>query len=671
MNKFNCIENHATDTDEKLLEYLDTYIKDYIHNKTPYIAYDFILQIKHFKNELLDNETFCNNLSKYIISFFSSEISHIRTDIKNNTFTLSKLITWINEIKIKFDFINEFFNCFHSVNQVILYHLENIIIFDPYVKSFIESHINIKQNNNHIMINKLISLLLTFSKHSSYVLHNKCILLIGRAYKDKISALEYNKVIPELAQIGIKFNEIINCINQLEGCYSKLNQPLKKILFGPLEQYFNKYFREIVLTKLDVYLINQLLGLCNTHAYLLAFPSEYKKEYSLLLYNKLNQYLIDNNNIIDITKITYYIKFIIKEYTFNNKLDIIHTIMSNETNINNLFKLLDMNILYFNSNIVASYSLLSWHTDIDIIMCKYKKHLIKRILYIYTQYNMDKSYVDINKYIIYERKILDAISCYPIAHPYTFPLKKILNDIEMCVKFNNTLEHPIFKKYQLVIPSYNWGLDTSEGLITLTTDMITSPLQFIMFEYEIVYTKYTEYKHRLYWMLHYGEVDITYLNINIKLLPIQYIILELFDKNDNITLDTIINIKMLNTYSYKTKMNIINSLVISKLLFSNNNIFTLNTEPTFNPDLISCYHTNYNADNILTEQLQYSRYEITSANINSIIKQKQYNMNELYSQVKTNIKQFQLNEDLFNNTIKTMLDKDYIAIENNIICKQL
>ena len=118
-------------------------------------------------------------------------------------------------------------------------------------------------------------------------------------------------------------------------------------------------------------------------------------------------------------------------------------------------------------------------------------------------------------------------------------------------------------------------------------------------------------------------------------------------------------------------MNIINSLVISKLLFSNNNIFTLNTEPTFNPDLISCYHTNYNADNILTEQLQYSRYEITSANINSIIKQKQYNMNELYSQVKTNIKQFQLNEDLFNNTIKTMLDKDYIAIENNIICKQL
>ena len=121
-------------------------------------------------------------------------------------------------------------------------------------------------------------------------------------------------------------------------------------------------------------------------------------------------------------------------------------------------------------------------------------------------------------------------------------------------------------------------------------------------------------------------MDITYNNKNIKLLPIQFIILELFNNQENISFDIINNLNILSNYTLSLKNRIIQSLIDSNLLYKDNNNLILNNNTNFETNLIDIYMNISNNNIIYKNNLVLSREDITKTNINHILKTDVFNL---------------------------------------------
>jgi len=151
------------------------------------------------------------------------------------------------------------------------------------------------------------------------------------------------------------------------------------------------------------------------------------------------------------------------------------------------------------------------------------------------------------------------------------------------------------------------------------------------------------------------------------MLPIQFMIVEMFTNIDEININEIIKSKILLNYSEKFKMDIINSIIISGLLIIKEDSILISKNLNItNFDLIDVFMNTSEYPNIWEQmketELVHSREEITNCVINHILKTTSKTKSELFEMTKKDILVFKLNEEIFEKSLKYLIEMDYIIL---------
>jgi hypothetical protein len=385
----------------------------------------------------------------------------------------------------------------------------------------------------------------------------------------------------------------------------------------------------------------------------------------------INQINNDNYNIILDFIINHYINYKINKYIINELLHILNDTILIKYIDNNIKKLWSLYPYKYQINKINKILNLYIHIELlkntdnkkitnEQYYENYYESFIKRLFVIFTNNNLKYQQL-----IEYEYKFIIYLQNYQNNYNVSKYLK-IIDDLNKSYKMKTELAIP--NNFNILITSYSWNINKIDGNIKIPNSSLLYPyLNLYNINYHILNIK----QKIIIWFGHYGYIDIEYLNINIKLLPVQFIILELFD-NDNIKIpvNNILNLTCNINYNINFKKQIINSLIIGNLLLIKNEYIILNTEPTFETNYIELFHKNYNIQNsILDINLNiyvYSEKEIICSNISNILNNNPLHKTILYHLLKTKIKQFIVTNKLFDMAINYLIEKDYIKINNDI-----
>ena len=628
-DKFKIIKNN----------YITMNLEEYIENDNLSLINKIELP-SAIHNFIWFNNNNINNDDIYIIinNYLNNKRIIFRQNIKKNNFTLNNLNLFLKNIIHKLKFIsnisnNKFvftdqLNNLIISDSIILLFLENQIIkFNELLKNEFDILLKILLEYNEDIYNKMISIIL-ISLNANYI---KTINVPLPNNLINISILSeninyYNKIINYYTFIENK--KLINISNIIIDnlLYIINNNSMTDTLFVFNNLWINIDNIIIIYYKLDNIYINFINKIFKT------------------LMIKFNN--IDNFNII----MDIFINVICKKYNIYKCYQFVNDIINIIYNkyLNEYIDYID-NLIINNSNLVIlslnwAFSFSNKTTFIDL----YYKKLLKRLIIFYNTNNL---------YLYKEEQYIIELGKY---YNNINKLIRLIKDIKY-LNYNNINEN-----IKILIITNSWNLNPSLDNFIINNSLLNN--------YLIPYEE--KYNKNIIWLPHYGEINIIYLNIRIKMLPIQFIIFELFTISSEIILNDIINHKILLNYDIKFKKNIINSLIISKLLLINNNNIILNKQPTFQTDLIDIFINNLNyleiKENINNNkilELSFSYKEIICSNINSILKLNNLNYNSLLINIQNTIKLFTINDNIFQDAINYMINMDYITINNDIYIK--
>ena len=648
-NKFNVINNSFNkeieiNYDSIIKNYIENYFESEINIYHPDYLYQLIWNNK--VNDYKIIELFNNSMDEYIIHLKQN----IRQNIKKDNFSLNSL----NQLITKFNFkISKLLNILNLKNSSDKIFIEKLLS-DPILISFIESETENIDCETISEIKFLCSIIKTLSNEYTWFLK-----LIGNSLKNKIPLFNYN--IPDVYKKFYQLNFIIEYIIKIKYIYQFLNNELN-ILITPLIE---------ILKKITI----ELIPLCNFNEFVNLINNSFKKIFNII---KNDDFMIEikknvtlyfsNNNIfnnIDNTSDEIFKEFL-NVLSISKKENIIDSyyllIFENEKIISLLLDFIDNYINENNIFIKNIISLLSNIKNKDIFIDSYHKLLIKRLLSEQTNFIQEKIIVD-ELLIIFGRKA-------------TFKIEKVINDyissyndVQNYKKNNSVIFNNITTSYS------NWNINYSQGYVNLNNN--NSNLSRLISNYDSYYDKIYSNKRKLIWLLQYGEVNVTFLgSIELKLLPIQLLVLELFDNIDKLKKNDIKTSTFFNNYSDTFKNNIINSLITGGILILKDDDLTLSSSIDIETDYINIFINNehYNRENIFINtsyEIAHNRDDIIKTIINHNLKLESKNKEELYNIVKRDIKLFDVDEELFTKSIDIMIKFDYIKFENNIYTKLL
>jgi len=670
-NKYNIISNNIIfDTPENILYKIELFLENFINNNNILVIPDYINQIVYFTNNLNDIILLIyERLKNYIVSIKNN----LRLLIKKNNFCLIKFIELLKNIYNKCILLN---NIVPNNNKILINYLELIneyILFDSIIYYKIESYIielDFKYQSN---INKLITFIKKVSIIDTFSLYNKLNKYIEISFKNFLlkNNNKYNNIIPLNIRNIYILNNNINYLSKIKKYLYLINN---EYIYELILEYFC-----VILNNNSVYEIELVIN--NTNKILYKIINNYKINTDNTIIKHIYDSVlllidqIDDENIISMINI---IKFInnINKY----ELDNIYYKLSNITikqklfdiNINN--NIIDKIIIYLNDLIIIKnideikeiINIISFFKNTDLIIKQYYELLIKRLLSIYINSS------DIKNDILFENIISDYLKI-KFKDVYIYKISKILSDILYSNVINNNFNNDNINyiNNNILITSYeSWNLNQSNS--TLCSDIINNLSKYSLFTQYLVDFD-NNYKNNnnkiLNFILDYGEINITFNDQIIIMLPIQFIILELVNDN-KLSYDDIYNNNIFKNYNKYNKKNIIDSMLLSGILIKETNIIKLSDNKINNTNLIEIFTNLSNNINLFEEKnlikLCHNRNTIICTNINSILKINNYTYLELYDKIKNNINIFELTFELFDKSLKYMIDNDYIINNNNI-----
>ena len=647
-DKFNVLQK----LDYESIEY-ESQINNFFEN---YLEFDINIIHPDYLYQLFWNNNI--NFDDQILVIFKNYLKKIKNNIKNlikkdefNKNGLNKIIqTFIKKVK----YIENIFNI-NKNNYYNLFH--NIIISDQIIINYLENELSILSNNFTIEIKNL---LINVKLINNYNLDNYIwfLKLIGTILRNNIPEIKENIILKQSYEIKL----ITNYILDIKKSYTFLNDDIKYII-----QTINYIYVEKLITFISTNNLDELNNF---------FENKWDQVTTLSIYNIDFIKMIQPSISLKITDLVknlnddYEIQKVIKFYILLNSNNLIENHLLLIINIpkinNNLLIFINNNI----SNMKLCKSLLYMCYNIkdqDIFLQNYHIELIKRLLS--------------NNVLLINEKTMYYVLSSKFKEKNLIKISNCINDYEKSYNIMNNFNIKIPLK--IITTSYDsWNINYNNGFIndnninylvnnTLINDfindknnLINNKLINIILNYNIEYKKINNNKNLL-WLLHYGEVEVLYNDVKIRMLPIQLIILELFN-NEQIFILDILNNKLFTNYHKDYIMNIIETLKISGLLNNNNNLLTL-TNNIYNSDLISIYYNCINIDPTISldEELAHSRREIICTWINHLLKKGDKNYTELFNQINKEIRLFQLNDLLFKNAIDYMIKQDYIECINS------
>ena len=682
-------------------------INDVRHIIQP-LSEEFHINIKKnidniFENLIVNNTIIFNNfiLNHIIYSDNSVEFyniieltikRHITTNILNQRIHFRKL-NKINKLDISnFNtYFNDFYKMLIKVNSIIYHIIPNTITSkkkwgDNIIIEFgIENIINILCNDiifeNTINRNIVATQQIDPKGHINY---NKDMFIFNKflnifiPYNESYEKV-YNKFIDILETSMIENCPIIeNIFDMTPTVFSIYNfNNVYKYYISCIYNY--KFIKQNENKQINIFITDILKSIIsNTDIislkyFLITYKNEIK---NLTKYIDLIVILLSKKPKDINTFITYYYTL----YSLYNDtifIDIINTCIKEDINkicttkehIEYIADLINTIIINKDSTDLKMfyYKICTYLNNIDELNVYLCQKLIERIIYT----DIDVVF-EVSHYEILKKMFATNLE---ILHKYNI----ILNDYEESYKYNslsqyksNIISFDNIKPNIIITSVDSWNINYMDG----HTKNIINYKEFTTILCNFLYNYITKTNKTLVFYPHIGYVDITIGHTNIIMLPFHMFCVEQFtDMITEIKYSDVFDIMKHNMSNYmdNTIDNIIKSLIIGKVLLSNNNMLSIRNDMPIYINMISIYNTiNFTINTpakLIEIELAHSRYDIISTNINHYIKVKPYTTDILFKLVCGNIKQFTVTQELFYIAIEKMCKSDYIKKENDMYIK--
>lgn len=639
-DKFNVIIPLTNDT-RNYSSIIKNYLENYIETNSRVYNLDYISQIVW--NAKVDTNKRIEIVKEILDNRLIHNRTNIRKSIQKDMFDISSL----NKILVNYDnkltHILNILELSIDIKKIFI----SKIFTDPILVNYLES-ILLSMDNDSIDDIKILSELIK-SLTNDFVWFLK---LIGTVLKNNLVII--NIAIPEKYKIKYELNYIINYIIKITKIYNFVADSIKIITTPIYEILHDTILKMITLCDIDElsrFIMNQFKIIKSAISCDLVGINKHINNYIM---NITSTHEINYDTLYSLLKLmAVCIKMNIMRphvIRFDNKnvLDLVLNIIHNNININNQYV----------TNIMATLRYVSINNE-EYFFDGYHKLLIERML------SNECNLYNENQ-VINEIKIL-----FP---KYVMKLNKVYNDV--IVSKQNIFEYET--KYNLyhfntITTSYaNWNINYNEGYVSISNSVPSyHELMSYISHYQIYYNKIYNDMRKLIWLLQYGEVNIIYNSQEIKLLPIQLLVLELFNFKDIISMNEIKLSSFFNNYSVKFKEDIIQSLVNGNILDKNiNDMFKLSTTNNINSNLIDVYLNNNICVVVFDEvELAHTQIDIIKSVINHHVKVTPKTKQELYSLIQNDIKQFKVTETLYEDALSVMIKMDYIINESDTYIK--
>ncbi len=618
---------------------INNFIENYLESETYIIHPDYIHQLI-WHNKILDCDKLIDtNMKKHLKQIKTNITNFIKKGDFDISFGLNKLIkSYHEEIK----YLNTLFNSNNYQQYESLF--QNNILSDPFLLSYLENEFSTLDINKKEEIKTLIYNIkkLYVNTNENYIWFLK---FIGTTLR--LTIPEINLTIPN--KQSCEFMMLINYISEINSYYSFLGWEKKNITSSLNDILYDKFMELLniedflqlhTLLKSKWYEINKLIANDSVN-------KKIKVEFSIILskyVKKIKKY--SQEEIYNLLNLVL----------FTNKIGLV------ESYILNIFHspiILENIIILINSNIISNIefiiNMIPFFSNIkekDVFICEYQKHLIRRILSHDTLIENERTIVNMMIPVFGEKHIKK--------------LSKIINDYQNSLLDYHNYNSINQQKLEVITTSYsNWDINWSNGFVNSYTS--SSQLGNYIETYNKFYQKRYKDKRKLLWLPQYGEIEIEYSGIKITLLPIQLMVLELFENKESHDEKFILNQPFFSNYSEQYKNDILKTFESSGILVHSNNNYVLTTN-ILKTNLINLIGSPLNSISVYND-LALTRKYITSTCINSWLKKTSLTYEQLFTQLCKDIVLFTLTRELLTETLNWMIENDYIRLENNMYNK--
>jgi len=665
-DKFNIIENHInTDTFQSKMSKIESYFENYLNTNIKVLNSEYIHQFIWFENNnaSINIETLIN-VEECIRNYLIQHRNQIKKSIKKDCFELSNFNSFIKNFIDKLEHINDIFKS--SQNKIMIEGiklLSNLIISDSFIFMFFENNICELEKNKLKEINKLVYNIKKVSFYYNFQIYYNLLTIFGHIFVKKMMNSE-DLPLPNNIKNIQKINNMIKYYQQIKEYFSFIGKDFIKI-GSNIDSLIISELIEIIknnsLNEVE-YLFNNIQDFLQN----ITIDEAVINDIIILIIQTLKPN--SENNITNIFKISNI--FNLMTYIFKpNHIEII----KQKINVFITDEIIDkinikINMLIKSNNTFEAIKLLNFTKFIDnkdVFLLKYYKYLTQRLMEKITGV---VNYSTADLYFKIEKKIVENLKIH-FDYTLIYKISKVLLDAilsyEYMIQFNKN--HTDNKMVVMTTSYNNWDINLNEGIVTknMINDIQHTQLgkHLMMFENDYVQDHPCK---MLSWYPHFGEVDITYLDKNIRLLPIQFMVLEMFNDTNQLNIQLVLNAPFFKNYTTKFINDIINSLISSNLIKIKQNELFLNETNNFNSNLIEVFFNISDYGNIWEQQRNHelilSREEIICANINHIIKLNPLTRDELFINVSKLINVFKLDQTLFDKSIQHMINMDYIRL---------
>lgn len=674
-DKFGIIENHLMSEDKKnIATKIENYFENYLSSDMKILVSDYVNQVIWFEGINLEN--FSMNVDSYLKNYLIQRRNNMRTFIKKENFELSHLNKFLKNFIGKLEYLNNIIKS--SDDRVIkegIKQLTNLIISDSFILLFIEEQIAPLNRELVSEIQTLVTLVKQLSKYDGFETFNKIIMTFANIFIKKIVEME-EPPLPENIKRVQKLDETIKFCQRVKEYF--------KFMSGDIDR-INQQIYSLIIENLAVIIKNNTLDEIefvfeNTWNDINNLITETNFDGKDGLLSNISTEIINlvdrslkSQNPGDTFKIINVLKYADSVVNQSTHKEIINQKISTTLSSEELVENIQINIdsLIRESKVQDVIKLLNFVSNIkdkDMFVTKYYQYLIKRLMEKISDF---RAYNTVPKeYLTTEKRVFDFLKT-KFGDKLVYKISKVIIDTEFSFEDNfnfNKIKMDGFVNNMIVITTSlnNWDVNQNEGLVN--SKMIESIRNTQLGKYLRNYQKYYELrycnKRIINWFPHFGEVNITYLGKEIKMLPIQFMVLEMFNDVNRQPVKDVMASQFFSNYTSKFTNDIIGSLVSSGLFKMNNDSMVLTSSDNFNTNLIEVFFNTSDYANIWEQrrkdELALSREEIVCANINQQVKTQPMTKTQLFDSLVKVIEVFELDELIFNKALEHMCEMDYV-----------
>ena len=658
IDKFNVIDNHTKKNEKSNISKIVNFVENYL-NATKIFITDFVTQILWF-NDI--NEEAIESIKEILKKFIISKRNILRENIKKEDLLLTDYILLLKGIIKKIEKMENIFSNYFSIMKISVSLLDTYILSDPYILSFLENIVVNYDKNDKVFLEELFNKLRDLTLYSFEPIKNYetnlGIMVKKNLCDEEILPLPDDLLLLQKCRLILKKMDVID--EYFDYIHSSIIKHIKQPSMSLVEDYMIEIFDKLSINQIERFLYyNKYLFLKHMDKIKnVKMIDIFNNKINTLIKNEIDVNTLLNiiNSICDFNLINKHdneiIKYIIKK-NFSN-------FIINDDLMNKITYLIENRMT---DEIIKIFDFFSYIPNNDLFLEYYYYNLIKRMIHHFSIKNETINMIKNEQHVIslvenkYEKKQF-------------YKIKKVLTDLYNSCQYNKDIYFLQIKNLNVIVTSYDiWNVNYYDGNININNLLDDTYSKNMLSKFEEYYKQKTN--KILNWYPHYGEVKIKYLDKEIIMLPLHFIILELFDKTEVIKYNDIINMSIFETYQKSYIINILNSLILSKILIKKGENLTLTITNDFEENIINIFLLNNNIiiDERIYQDICNTREDVIKTNINHYVKLNSCDKNDLYYIVSSNIKVFDVSVELFEKVLDYMIKNDYIELLDNIYYK--